>query len=578
VAGGAGCIRAYRVWPDVAPQAVEPCDPCDRVSRLGDPGVPGLQGQAPALEPRGRDCLGWQHALPLCLQAHTGVRVADACRLPPVAVRGGREGGFEGRFQPLPGHGGESGGQDSPWRGACLGREALGSLPPARLAPGLERPSQGGDGVQRGPSRLVVAALATWGAVRLQDTRSLLVAAGMQRSHGLVACASWSEALAVWLDRRLPGWCPYELRQPVRRSLLPHGHASRALCRGAGLGNPDPAYRCGLEVQAQRMGEASPLGRGEGLHAVHSGGVLPTGVLRHPAGGHACRIPGLPPTSLPRADGLAVPTTTGAGASLVALADRPLTCPPRDVWPCIPRTRVRGPAVCTPTGRAPVHTPGLTSAYPRAFPAAFASWALPPPGRPAADRLRLGSTCTQERRPGGFTVPAGRVASREGRALRRGCGVHAREGGSHGPGDPVRCGPRRSARVGVSVLTTVGVARSRAYPSRPGSQASAVGLGVLLPCTPGESHAAGGQPLACGWNPLPCTAGVGVGRVSAPTPTSSDHRSTLYQRSTLPLRLPSPWVSPSFGRTGHSPLRPGRAPFTHPVPQTERLLPTRGLP
>ena len=37
------------------------------------------------------------------------------------------------------------------------------------------------------------------------------------------------------------------------------------------------------------------------------------------------------------------------------------------------------------------------------------------------------------------------------------------------------------------------VARSCACPSRPGSQDFPVGLGVLLPCTPGEPHAAGCQ-------------------------------------------------------------------------------------
>jgi len=150
LAGCAGFILASRVVPDVAPPEVDPCDPVDRVSRMCDPGVPGLQGQAPALEPRGRDCLGLQHDLPVFMQAHTGVRVADDCRLPPVAVLVGREGGCEGRFQPRHGHVCESWGTDSPLRGACLGREALGSLPPSRLEPGMDRPSQGGEGVQRG--------------------------------------------------------------------------------------------------------------------------------------------------------------------------------------------------------------------------------------------------------------------------------------------------------------------------------------------------------------------------------------------------------------------------------------------
>src|SRR2546421_10396096 len=48
---------------------------------------------------------------------------------------------------------------------------------------------------------------------------------------------------------------------------------------------------------------------------------------------------------------------------------------------------------------------------------------------------------------------------------------------------------------------------------------------------------------------------VGVGRLSAPTRPASS------QRFALNLWLPSPWITPSFGRTDHSLLRTDRDRF-----------------
>src|SRR2546428_2614389 len=54
---------------------------------------------------------------------------------------------------------------------------------------------------------------------------------------------------------------------------------------------------------------------------------------------------------------------------------------------------------------------------------------------------------------------------------------------------------------------------------------------------------------------------VGVGSLSAPTRPSSSQRFALH------LWLPSPWITPSFGRTDHSPHRTGREDFPHTVPR-----------
>src|SRR5262249_44444237 len=54
---------------------------------------------------------------------------------------------------------------------------------------------------------------------------------------------------------------------------------------------------------------------------------------------------------------------------------------------------------------------------------------------------------------------------------------------------------------------------------------------------------------------LSCTLRVGVGQESAPTRPASS------QRFSLNLWLPSPWITPSFGRTDHSLLRTDRDRF-----------------
>jgi len=148
--GCAGFVCAYRVLPDVEPPEVDPCDPCDRVSRMCDPGVPGLHYQPHALEPCGRNRLRLQTDLSVFMPHHTVVRVPDDSGLPPLAVLVGREGGFDGRFQPVQGPMCQSWGTHPPLRGTCFRREELGSLPHSRLEPGVNHPSQGGEGVQLG--------------------------------------------------------------------------------------------------------------------------------------------------------------------------------------------------------------------------------------------------------------------------------------------------------------------------------------------------------------------------------------------------------------------------------------------
>ena len=105
-------------------------------------------------------------------------------------------------------------------------------------------------------------------------------------------------------------------------------------------------------------------------------------VLRYPSGREEFGVPGLHQESLERVYCLDVAMTTGSVDALLELEDRPFDFVPRDILPCIHRTSCRVHAVCTPTGPSTFHTTGRPSAYPRAFPAALASGAIPPQ-RPA---------------------------------------------------------------------------------------------------------------------------------------------------------------------------------------------------
>ena len=95
---------------------------------------------------------------------------------------------------------------------------------------------------------------------------------------------------------------------------------------------------------------------------------------------------------------------------------------------CMPCARLLAALPSTPPGsRQPIR--GLS---PR-------RWLLEPSLPTAGLRVTLCSRFDRwPREPtGGFSVPAVRVASREGRAVRRVCGVNAMDGGSPGPGGPV---------------------------------------------------------------------------------------------------------------------------------------------
>src|SRR5215831_13619507 len=95
-------------------------------------------------------------------------------------------------------------------------------------------------------------------------------------------------------------------------------------------------------------------------------------VLGHPTGGPKLGVPGGDQESLELTNCGPIATTTGSVDALLELEDRPFDSPPWDVWPCIHRRGLRVHAVWTPLGPSTIHTTGLTSAYPRAFPEALA--------------------------------------------------------------------------------------------------------------------------------------------------------------------------------------------------------------
>src|SRR4051812_14617992 len=103
----------------------------------------------------------------------------------------------------------------------------------------------------------------------------------------------------------------------------------------------------------------------------------------------------------------------------------------------------------TPSTPLPSGQAGATSAYPRAFPGALASWPIPPHGAFGWHLLRKGEP------PRGYFVPHSGFALTVEPAIPPGYLLDARQGGFHTlPSSPRPFGPSLT-RVGLSSMTTV---------------------------------------------------------------------------------------------------------------------------
>ena len=180
----------------------------------------------------------------------------DESGLPSVTIFGGWKGRGHGRFQPVEGHMHEERGPHSPWRGTgCRGKECV-SVHHAGLEPGGHRPSQGREGVECGDQGLVIDPVEAFFAVGLSDVLVLLVHACRDRFDRIVTGTSWTEAVAIGLELRLPCRFQGAFRQGLSGAIRHDGNPSWPVVRRARFGNPDPAYRLDLRRQGQCLSEA----------------------------------------------------------------------------------------------------------------------------------------------------------------------------------------------------------------------------------------------------------------------------------------------------------------------------------
>jgi hypothetical protein len=542
---------ANRGVPAVASQAIAPCEACNRVERLPDPCLTGLPSAPPLLPPACRAGLRLRDGGSVAVSPAPSLGASDDAGAPPETLCGGWHGHGHGRCQAMEGARQAARGPHAPWRGPRCGGTACRAVQPAGLGPGGPRPSQGRAGVTCGAQGWVPEPVDACGDVGLADVGVLVVHTRRNRFERSVTRTSGPAAVARGRAWRLPCRVPGEGRSGWPGALRQAGHPARAGRRRARCGPPDPADGLDRWRPGPGLREASPLGRREGWAPSHSGRPGPPVVLWDPSGREAWGGPGLHHESLARVDGLDVARTTGSGAALGALADRPCAFGPRESWPGIPRPSCRVPSDwprSLPPNRAPVR---VSASCPRGLggwrpPAPTSRWRLPAcsgagPGPPSAGVgcPRAGWTWGGHRRVG---LSAGATPG----GLPR-----QREPGAQGP---CPFGPRLPARFGWAVLTTV-LSHVRGPPQRDVAHRrlpAGAACSCLAPLA--SPRLLGVRPLPEGGAVTPAPLGWAWDRCPPP------HAHQVI-KGRVGLCLASPWLAPSFERTGRSPPRTVRAPY-----------------
>jgi hypothetical protein len=110
------------------------------------------------------------------------------------------------------------------WGTRFRGKELL-PIHNARFEPGGNRPSQNWERVEFGDKCLVTNPIKAFFNVCIQDVFVLLVDAGMNGLNRIVTRASWTEAVAVGLELRLPFRFQGEFRQGLAGAIRHHGNA-----------------------------------------------------------------------------------------------------------------------------------------------------------------------------------------------------------------------------------------------------------------------------------------------------------------------------------------------------------------
>src|SRR5262249_30611066 len=147
---------------------------------------------------------------------------------------------------------------------------------------------------------------------------------------------------------------------------------------GLGFGNPDPSHRLSLLPDLQGLCQRQALWGCQGLHPIDAGAAFALILLSDSPHSQEPSCSRLHQEVLESVDCSHIVTTRGSVDAFLQLEDVPLEMLPRERLPSIHRCYCRrGHSVSTATHPSTFHVTGAPSAYPVAFPRAFASEPIP---------------------------------------------------------------------------------------------------------------------------------------------------------------------------------------------------------
>jgi len=232
------------------------------------------------------------------------------------------------------------------------------------------------------------------------------------RGARLGAGAAWAEARALGGKARFPCGFERQVAPRLARAVDYGGNAQGPVLRRRGrVGNPPPPNRRGRASQGKGLRQPQALRTGAGFHPLTPGGPFPLMVLRAPSDREALGRPGMPQQALASADWADIAPAGGVVKALWQREPMPLEATPGERVPSIQRSPHRVQSLVTATRPLTVHVAVPPSAYPLAFPGAWAAETIPPPPRlrwPPTPPWTLAGP-GRGARGGGYAVPGGGV-------------------------------------------------------------------------------------------------------------------------------------------------------------------------
>jgi hypothetical protein len=209
--------------------------------------------------------------------------------------------------------------------------------------------------------------------VRIQPPCRFLVDVDLECSNRIPGTPSRAKAVAVWFKLRFPCGLQPMFDPRWLGAIGPGRHPQGTRRRRAGCGKIHPTARRRVALAVQVWHHVQPLlGRQLG-HPIDAWCLLPLVILRDVPYRYQFRGTGAAPPCLESAALPVIPTLGGSVAAFWELQHRAFDVDPAPGVPVLPRSDSRVHHVCTPTHTSPVPTSVLPSAYPLAFPVAFAS-------------------------------------------------------------------------------------------------------------------------------------------------------------------------------------------------------------